>query len=97
MMKKTLITLVASLLLPLAATHAVEVENLRCEYLKDPLGVDVAKPRLSWKLETGDLKPERGRPPYTSDPAPHWGCNFVYWDGYQRFWSQALAWLLDGV
>ena len=44
MMKKTLITLVASLLLPLAATHAVEVENLRCEYLKDPLGVDVAKP-----------------------------------------------------
>lgn len=33
---------------------------------------------------------------YTSDPAPHWGCNFVYWDGYQRFWSQALEWLLDG-
>ena len=56
---KTLLTLVASLLMPLIAIHAVEVENLRCEYLKDPLGVDVAKPRLSWKLETGDLKPER--------------------------------------
>ncbi len=27
---------------------------------------------------------------YTSDPAPHWGCNFVYWDGYADFW-QALA------
>jgi len=60
MKTKTLLTLAASLLLPLAATHAVEVANLRCEYLKDPLGIDVAKPRLSWKLETGDLKPERG-------------------------------------
>ena len=26
-------------------------EALRCEYLKDPLGIDVAKPRLSWKIE----------------------------------------------
>jgi alpha-L-rhamnosidase len=61
MMKtKALLTLAAVLLMPLAATHAVEVANLRCEYLKDPLGIDVAKPRLSWKLETGDQKPERG-------------------------------------
>jgi len=28
--------------------------------LKDQLGIDVAKPRLSLKLETEDLKPERG-------------------------------------
>ena len=26
--------------------------NLRCEYLVDPLGVGVVKPRLSWKLES---------------------------------------------
>jgi alpha-L-rhamnosidase len=26
--------------------------NLRCEYLKDPLGMDVRKPRLSWQLES---------------------------------------------
>ena len=52
-MKKTtlLLTLAASLLLPLRAIHAVEVENLRCEYLENPLGVDVAKPRLSWVLK----------------------------------------------
>lgn len=31
---------------------------------------------------------------YTSDPAPHWGCNFVYWDSYNRFWQNAAAWLL---
>lgn len=24
--------------------------NLRCEYLRDPLGIDVARPRLSWEL-----------------------------------------------
>ena len=35
-------------------------EDLRCEYLKDPLGIDVMKPRLSWKLETGTLKLKRG-------------------------------------
>ena len=36
------------------------LQHLRCEYLTDPLGIDVAQPRLSWKLESGDLKPERG-------------------------------------
>jgi uncharacterized membrane protein len=33
---------------------------------------------------------------YTSDPAPHWGCNFVYWDQYPRFWRNAVRWLLAG-
>lgn len=26
----------------------VEIQNLRCEYLADPLGIDAASPRLSW-------------------------------------------------
>jgi hypothetical protein len=26
----------------------VKPADLRCEYLKDPLGIDEAKPRLSW-------------------------------------------------
>ena len=29
---------------------AVEVTNLRCELLTDPLGIDVAAPRLSWEI-----------------------------------------------
>lgn len=33
---------------------------------------------------------------YTSDPAPHWGCNFVYSDQYPRFWRNAVKWLLSG-
>ena len=40
--------------------HGAEVTDLRCEYLKDPLGIDVAKPRLSWTLETRNLKLETG-------------------------------------
>ena len=29
------------------------VADLRCEYLPDPLGIDVPQPRLSWKLQPG--------------------------------------------
>ena len=29
----------------------VRVIDLRCEYLTDPLGLDVRQPRLSWRLE----------------------------------------------
>ncbi len=27
---------------------------------------------------------------YTSDPAPHWGLNFVYWKHYNDFWLKCL-------
>jgi len=28
---------------------------------------------------------------YTSDPAPHWGCNFVYWSEYAKFWQTCIG------
>jgi uncharacterized membrane protein len=31
---------------------------------------------------------------YTSDPAPHWGCNFVFWKQYPRLWVNACKWLV---
>jgi len=31
---------------------------------------------------------------YMSDPAPHWGCNFVFWDQYAEFWLSCLAHVL---
>jgi len=70
-----LLALAASLLAPLAAIYAVEVQDLRCEVRINPLTIDAAKPGLSWKLETGSTfakatadknlsasggKPERG-------------------------------------
>jgi alpha-L-rhamnosidase len=33
-----------------AAAVSLNADNLRCEYLKDPLGIDVTRPRLSWEL-----------------------------------------------
>ncbi len=31
---------------------------------------------------------------YMSDPAPHWGCNFVFWDQYAEFWLSCLDLIL---
>jgi uncharacterized membrane protein len=71
------------------------------------LGYNIVKPRdgcqvvATWK-ETGDPMLAVGQfgegrvIAYTSDPAPHWGCNFVYWDQYDAFWTSVLGWLLHG-
>lgn len=32
----------------------LKITRLRCEYLKNPLGIDVVKPRLSWILESSE-------------------------------------------
>jgi alpha-L-rhamnosidase len=35
-----------------AQTFRLSIVRLRCEYLKDPLGIEVLKPRLSWVLQS---------------------------------------------
>src|ERR1035438_2640296 len=42
--------MIAALSAAPSAAWAVAVGQLRCEYLKDPLGIDVLQPRLSWVL-----------------------------------------------
>jgi alpha-L-rhamnosidase len=42
----------------LATAQAIEFTDLRCEYLTNPRGIDVTKPRLSWVLEDIGQKPE---------------------------------------
>ena len=42
----------------LPAARAAEITSLRCEYRDNPLGIDAAKPRLSWKIEAGDQSSE---------------------------------------
>ena len=55
-MKKSFAILI--LLAILAVCHAKSAQSdtavtaLRCEYLTNPLGIDTAQPRLSWKLES---------------------------------------------
>ena len=63
------IVTVLLLLLGIARVHALAGEapahvlrdnpslragNLRCEYLRDPLGIDIVRPRLSWIVESSD-------------------------------------------
>ncbi|MEN9470002.1 MAG: hypothetical protein RL630_1735, partial [Verrucomicrobiota bacterium] len=59
-MKSLLTALLLTISLLYGAVGETPLQHLRCEYLTDPLGIDITQPRLSWKLETGDLKPERG-------------------------------------
>ncbi len=35
-----------------AYSQGILIKDLRCEYLNEPLGIDVVKPRLSWALES---------------------------------------------
>jgi alpha-L-rhamnosidase len=57
-MKINMILLTALLLAPLMALEAADVTNLRCEYLVNPMGIDVVKPRLSWVMADGGQKAE---------------------------------------
>ena len=49
-----------AILCAILPTSAAELQNLHCEYLSDPLGIDVAKPRLSWVIADGGQKTEAG-------------------------------------
>jgi alpha-L-rhamnosidase len=51
---RTLWTVVCFLLPAAAAVAGVEPAALRCEYRVDPLGIDVAQPRLSWIVESAE-------------------------------------------
>ena len=53
-MRHTLSTLLLILLI-FITSHAfsqVTINNLRCEHLDNPLGIDVSNPRLTWNLES---------------------------------------------
>jgi len=39
---------------------SMEIVDLRCEYLRNPLGIDVTQPRLSWKLTATNVE-DRGQ------------------------------------
>src|SRR5678809_84869 len=51
MKKKLLILSLCFLVQQLNAQ--VGIQNLRCEMLVDPLGIDIREPRLSWQLNSG--------------------------------------------
>ncbi|NOY58491.1 MAG: hypothetical protein GXO75_06110, partial [Calditrichaeota bacterium] len=54
-----IIFLVLVLTFPLKADANLTATNLRCEYLKNPLGIDVEQPRLGWMLDSGGQSQEQ--------------------------------------
>ena len=46
------LALVFSFVASVFAGEAFAVDHLRCEYLENPLGIDVTKPRLSWIIQS---------------------------------------------
>ena len=71
------------------------------------LGYNIVRPRAGCDIIAcwnGDEHPAiavgqfgKGRVlAYTSDPAPHWGCNFVFWQDYARLWTNVCDWLAQG-
>jgi len=81
------------------------LEGLDLATLPPILGYNVVRPRAGCTVvaqwhPTGDPMLAVGEfgqgrvLAFTSDPAPHWGCNFVYWEQYASFWLNACRWAL---
>ncbi len=47
--------------LAFSANAVLTPVDLRCDYAVNPLGVDSPKPRLFWKLQSNDARPEANR------------------------------------
>ncbi|KAA6302995.1 MAG: hypothetical protein EZS26_000890 [Candidatus Ordinivivax streblomastigis] len=50
MNKRTLLSIWMLLLLSITTLSASVINDLRVEYLKNPVGIDVSRPRFSWKI-----------------------------------------------
>ncbi|MEO6230559.1 MAG: family 78 glycoside hydrolase catalytic domain [Ferruginibacter sp.] len=46
--------LISFLMVGLISTAQVKLQNLRCEMLTNPLGINVLQPRFSWQMESGE-------------------------------------------
>ena len=48
------ITLIASMIFSCSSQKNIEIVDLNCEYVENPLGIDIVNPRLSWKLNSNE-------------------------------------------
>ena len=51
---KIVFWLISIIILNSSIGLALEVKNLRVEYLKNPIGIDVSQPRLSWEIKSDE-------------------------------------------
>src|SRR4051794_10669141 len=80
---------------PSAGAGSIRPDDLRCEYLVNPLGIDARQPRLSWQLNA-EQADARGlsQPPYrirVAPPEAGWKENQgALWDSGKGASSQSL-------
>jgi uncharacterized membrane protein len=85
-------------------THPI-FKDINLATMPPVLGFNRVKPRrdceviAEWKNENSPAMCAgqfgKGRVfAYTSDPAPHWGLNFVFWEEYAKFWTNVCDWLI---
>jgi alpha-L-rhamnosidase len=53
-MVKIVLLIVIITYLPVVTISQVSIENLTCEFAKNPIGIEELHPRLSWMLESGE-------------------------------------------
>lgn len=82
-----------------AAAAAEAVTDLRCEYLKDPLGIDAAQPRLSWVMTSQEEGAAQMayRVLVASDPEKLSGGIGDYWDSGKVLSDQSTQVAYDGA
>lgn len=51
--KSALLFLLVAVIPLTGMATATNIDRIRCEYLKNPLGIDVATPRFTWEISTG--------------------------------------------
>jgi uncharacterized membrane protein len=80
------------------------LQGINLDSMPPVLGFNIVKPRpgcdvvAGWKGEghpaiaVGQFGAGR-TVAYTSDPAPHWGLNFVFWEQYAALWTNVCDWL----
>lgn len=89
------------------ADHPV-LKDIDMDSMPPALGYNIVKPRAGCEVVAtwgGDGDPAitcaqfgEGRVlAYMSDPAPHWGCNFIFWKEYNKLWTNACDWLMNDV
>jgi uncharacterized membrane protein len=92
----------------ISTTSHPALQGIDLSTMPPVLGYNIVKPRAgcpvlaTWNgfddpmLAVGEFG--KGRVlAYTSDPAPHWGCNFVFWKDYAQFWTTLCRWVTRGI
>jgi hypothetical protein len=80
----------------------LKVTRLRCEYLDNPLGIDVPQPRLSWQLEAGNTSMRGQRQTscrilVATQPALLQPGRADLWDSGVIGTSQSVHWVYAGI